>query len=184
MTSLFQVTKQKIQTASVSGKQQRVPRALTSLSLMTDTMNPLQDFIIELKRFDPLRSFFVNFPSSCSFCWISCFAIFRYLSKVQMILPALQICAVLYPGDATEDGKILRLKQQYFLCSASIQVLIFLCSTSSQVLRDFSSAEPPICSSLLHCHLLFSLCLCLCSTSVDEVTVAPKKNRSVHFYRT
>jgi starch phosphorylase len=33
-----------------------------------------------------------------------------------------QICAVLYPGDATEDGKLLRLKQQYLLCSASLQV--------------------------------------------------------------
>lgn len=37
---------------------------------------------------------------------------------------ALQICAVLYPGDATEEGKLLRLKQQYFLCSASLQVII------------------------------------------------------------
>lgn len=35
---------------------------------------------------------------------------------------ALQICAVLYPGDATESGKLLRLKQQFFLCSASLQV--------------------------------------------------------------
>lgn len=34
----------------------------------------------------------------------------------------LQICAVLYPGDATESGKLLRLKQQFFLCSASLQV--------------------------------------------------------------
>eukprot|EP00262_Sarcandra_glabra_P006798 TRINITY_DN19356_c0_g1_i1.p1 TRINITY_DN19356_c0_g1~~TRINITY_DN19356_c0_g1_i1.p1 ORF type:complete len:846 (-),score=167.61 TRINITY_DN19356_c0_g1_i1:309-2846(-) len=38
---------------------------------------------------------------------------------------ALQICAVLYPGDATENGKILRLKQQFFLCSASLQDMIF-----------------------------------------------------------
>lgn len=34
----------------------------------------------------------------------------------------LQICAVLYPGDTTESGKLLRLKQQFFLCSASLQV--------------------------------------------------------------
>lgn len=33
-----------------------------------------------------------------------------------------QIVAVLYPGDATEEGKLLRLKQQFFLCSASLQV--------------------------------------------------------------
>jgi hypothetical protein len=37
---------------------------------------------------------------------------------------ALQICYVLYPGDATEEGKLLRLKQQYTLCSASIQDII------------------------------------------------------------
>jgi glucan phosphorylase len=32
------------------------------------------------------------------------------------------ISAVLYPNDATEYGKELRLKQQYFFVSASIQV--------------------------------------------------------------
>eukprot|EP00897_Mesotaenium_endlicherianum_P008696 jgi/Mesen1/7855/ME000042S07300 len=37
---------------------------------------------------------------------------------------AQQICNVLYPGDATEDGKLLRLKQQYLLCSASLQDII------------------------------------------------------------
>ncbi|KAE8678902.1 Alpha-glucan phosphorylase, H isozyme [Hibiscus syriacus] len=34
------------------------------------------------------------------------------------------IYAVLYPGDATESGKLLRLKQQFFLCSASLQDII------------------------------------------------------------
>ncbi|KAI5071704.1 hypothetical protein GOP47_0013955 [Adiantum capillus-veneris] len=37
---------------------------------------------------------------------------------------ASQICSILYPGDATEEGKLLRLKQQYFLCSASLQDII------------------------------------------------------------
>ncbi|MCO5590376.1 hypothetical protein L7F22_044346 [Adiantum nelumboides] len=37
---------------------------------------------------------------------------------------ASQICTILYPGDATEDGKLLRLKQQYFLCSASLQDIL------------------------------------------------------------
>ncbi|KAI5073951.1 hypothetical protein GOP47_0011964 [Adiantum capillus-veneris] len=37
---------------------------------------------------------------------------------------ASQICTILYPGDTTEDGKLLRLKQQYFLCSASLQDII------------------------------------------------------------
>ncbi len=35
-----------------------------------------------------------------------------------------QICAVLYPNDEGEAGKILRLKQQYFFASASVQDMI------------------------------------------------------------
>ncbi|KAK9998810.1 hypothetical protein SO802_018413 [Lithocarpus litseifolius] len=37
----------------------------------------------------------------------------------------LQICAVLYPRDAKENGKLLQLKQQFFQCSASLQDIIF-----------------------------------------------------------
>ncbi|XP_050236509.1 alpha-glucan phosphorylase, H isozyme [Mercurialis annua] len=48
----------------------------------------------------------------------------KYESAAQLHSRAQQICAVLYPGDATEDGKLLRLKQQYFLCSASLQDII------------------------------------------------------------
>ncbi|CAN6477250.1 unnamed protein product [Victoria cruziana] len=35
-----------------------------------------------------------------------------------------KICHILYPGDASVEGKILRLKQQYTLCSASLQDII------------------------------------------------------------
>ncbi|XP_051119502.1 alpha-1,4 glucan phosphorylase L-1 isozyme, chloroplastic/amyloplastic [Andrographis paniculata] len=35
-----------------------------------------------------------------------------------------KICYILYPGDESEAGKILRLKQQYTLCSASLQDII------------------------------------------------------------
>ncbi|KAL2650664.1 hypothetical protein R1flu_018792 [Riccia fluitans] len=35
-----------------------------------------------------------------------------------------KICFVLYPGDESEEGKALRLKQQYVLCSASLQDII------------------------------------------------------------
>ena len=34
------------------------------------------------------------------------------------------LCAVLYPGDATREGKALRLSQQYMLCSASVQDIL------------------------------------------------------------
>lgn len=48
----------------------------------------------------------------------------QYQSAAQLHSNAQQICAVLYPGDAKENGKILRLKQQFFLCSASLQDII------------------------------------------------------------
>ncbi|EPS73536.1 phosphorylase, partial [Genlisea aurea] len=35
-----------------------------------------------------------------------------------------KICYVLYPGDESEEGKILRLKQQFTLCSASLQDIV------------------------------------------------------------
>uniref|UniRef100_A0A5B7BGQ6 Alpha-1,4 glucan phosphorylase n=1 Tax=Davidia involucrata TaxID=16924 RepID=A0A5B7BGQ6_DAVIN len=35
-----------------------------------------------------------------------------------------KICYILYPGDESVEGKILRLKQQYTLCSASLQDII------------------------------------------------------------
>ncbi|MCO5570817.1 hypothetical protein L7F22_024545 [Adiantum nelumboides] len=37
---------------------------------------------------------------------------------------AAMICNILYPGDDTIEGKVLRLKQQYTLCSASLQDII------------------------------------------------------------
>ncbi|XP_057953247.1 alpha-glucan phosphorylase, H isozyme [Malania oleifera] len=49
----------------------------------------------------------------------------QFESAAQLHSRAQQICAVLYPGDATENGKLLRLKQQFFLCSASLQDIIF-----------------------------------------------------------
>ncbi|KAK6157852.1 hypothetical protein DH2020_012100 [Rehmannia glutinosa] len=35
-----------------------------------------------------------------------------------------KICYILYPGDESDEGKTLRLKQQYTLCSASLQDII------------------------------------------------------------
>lgn len=34
------------------------------------------------------------------------------------------ICRVLYPNDSTFDGKVLRVRQQYFFCSASLQSIV------------------------------------------------------------
>lgn len=49
----------------------------------------------------------------------------QYESAAELHSRAQQICAVLYPGDTKENGKLLRLKQQFFLCSASLQDIIF-----------------------------------------------------------
>jgi len=48
----------------------------------------------------------------------------NYSKAAEAHANAERICYVLYPGDETEEGKLLRLKQQYTLCSASIQDII------------------------------------------------------------
>lgn len=45
----------------------------------------------------------------------------RFVDAAAAARKASQISAVLYPNDATEEGKELRLKQQYFFVSASLQ---------------------------------------------------------------
>ncbi|KAK9283893.1 hypothetical protein L1049_012148 [Liquidambar formosana] len=46
-------------------------------------------------------------------------------SVIQMAkYQGVRICYILYPGDESMEGKILRLKQQYTLCSASLQDII------------------------------------------------------------
>jgi len=44
-----------------------------------------------------------------------------YEKAMASTMLAQQLCAVLYPGDGTDEGKALRVKQQYMLCSASLQ---------------------------------------------------------------
>ena len=39
-------------------------------------------------------------------------------------IAAENISNILYPDDSTEEGKILRIKQEYFFCSASLQDII------------------------------------------------------------
>ena len=48
----------------------------------------------------------------------------QYLEAVKERDLAEDISSVLYPNDNTDSGKILRLKQQYFFCSASLQDII------------------------------------------------------------
>ncbi len=48
----------------------------------------------------------------------------RYLDAVKASEIAQDISRVLYPNDNTSSGKILRLRQQYFFVSASLQDVI------------------------------------------------------------
>ena len=48
----------------------------------------------------------------------------HYDSSVKAKNDAENISRVLYPNDNTYDGKVLRLKQQYFFCSASLQDIV------------------------------------------------------------
>lgn len=47
-----------------------------------------------------------------------------YERATQAQANANNLCAVLYPGDGTYEGKMLRLKQQYLLCSASLRDIL------------------------------------------------------------
>ncbi|KAJ7533625.1 hypothetical protein O6H91_13G057500 [Diphasiastrum complanatum] len=48
----------------------------------------------------------------------------EHYKAAKALANAEMICDVLYPGDGSSEGKLLRLKQQYTLCSASIQDMI------------------------------------------------------------
>ncbi|KAE8694478.1 Alpha-1,4 glucan phosphorylase L isozyme [Hibiscus syriacus] len=48
----------------------------------------------------------------------------KHTQAAEALYNAEKICYVLYPGDESLEGKTLRLKQQYTLCSASLQDII------------------------------------------------------------
>ncbi|KAL1803218.1 hypothetical protein ACET3Z_031865 [Daucus carota] len=48
----------------------------------------------------------------------------EHAKAYEALKKAEKICYVLYPGDESHEGKTLRLKQQYTLCSASLQDII------------------------------------------------------------
>jgi starch phosphorylase len=50
------------------------------------------------------------------------FNVAKYTESVAARQKAETISSVLYPEDSTTEGKILRLKQQFFFTSASLQV--------------------------------------------------------------
>lgn len=48
------------------------------------------------------------------------------------------ICRVLYPNDSTFEGKVLRVRQQYFFCSASLQAIVENELKERGSLKDFA----------------------------------------------
>ncbi len=73
-----------------------------------------------------------------------------YSASVEMQNAAEHITMVLYPNDASECGKELRLRQQYFLASASLQDIL---RTWKQIYRDdFSQFEHKNCFQLNDTH--------------------------------
>ncbi|KAK6133922.1 hypothetical protein DH2020_032314 [Rehmannia glutinosa] len=48
----------------------------------------------------------------------------QHAKAYEALKRAEKICYILYPGDESDEGKTLRLKQQYTLCSASLQDII------------------------------------------------------------
>ncbi|KAJ4707354.1 Alpha-1,4 glucan phosphorylase [Melia azedarach] len=55
---------------------------------------------------------------------LSAFNAGDHTKAAEALSNAEKICYILYPGDESVEGKILRLKQQYTLCSASLQDII------------------------------------------------------------
>uniref|UniRef100_A0A1J3D4C2 Alpha-1,4 glucan phosphorylase n=1 Tax=Noccaea caerulescens TaxID=107243 RepID=A0A1J3D4C2_NOCCA len=55
----------------------------------------------------------------------------KHTEAAEALFNAEKICYVLYPGDESIEGKALRLKQQYTLCSASLQDIITRFETRS-----------------------------------------------------
>ncbi|KAL4015769.1 hypothetical protein IC575_023367 [Cucumis melo] len=55
---------------------------------------------------------------------LSSFNVGNHANAYAAIKKAEKICYVLYPGDDSLEGKTLRLKQQYTLCSASLQDIV------------------------------------------------------------
>jgi glycogen phosphorylase len=73
-----------------------------------------------------------------------------YTESVAMKNAAENITMVLYPNDASENGKVLRLRQQYFLASASLQDVIDRWITRHG--KDFTNFAEKNCFQLNDTH--------------------------------
>ncbi|EFO61837.1 Glycogen phosphorylase [Giardia lamblia P15] len=60
-----------------------------------------------------------------------------YYSSIRERMESENISFVLYPSDSTDSGKLLRLKQEYFFVSASLQDMIYRCKNMGCSVHDF-----------------------------------------------
>ena len=85
-----------------------VPYDMAVIGCKTDNINTLR-----LWQSEPVNDFDFN-----------AFNNFEYDRAVKEKNDAENISKVLYPNDNKDEGKVLRLKQQYFFCSASLQDIV------------------------------------------------------------
>lgn len=83
---------------------------------------------------------------------------------------ALAISAVLYPNDSTPEGKELRLKQQYFFVSASLQV--------RPVTRVHAAGQPGRSAQQHGSQLERAAAACGCEQTPGCLQCTAKKSRS------
>ena len=69
---------------------------------------------------------------------MSSFADQKYGKALNEQVRAETISALLYPGDSRTQGKQLRLRQQYMLCSASVQDMLRQCSDHEKFDQEFA----------------------------------------------
>ena len=80
---------------------------------------------------------------------------YNYLKAFEKENKAEVISAVLYPNDEKKEGKILRLKQQYFFCSASLQDIIRRYKKKHG--KDFSFLKEEVAIQLNDTHPVISI---------------------------
>lgn len=71
----------------------------------------------------------------------------KYPEAAEEARRACDICKVLYPNDTTKEGKKLRLRQQYFFCSASLQDIL---KKFESVCGKFYNKFPKFCAIQLN----------------------------------
>ena len=86
------------------------------------------------------------------------FNIGDYMGSVEQSVSSETISKVLYPNDGTDAGKILRLKQQFFFVSASLQDMLRSLDNRGYEIEDFphhwqvqlNDTHPAVALSLIH----------------------------------